>query len=90
MVAMAHEQRAATNKVDGVLLEPGSDLAGLLEFQRSGISWFRMLSHWRVSGDRADELPTARQFGAKSLGGRIVVLGRPHFARGGVGCDDGK
>ena len=33
---MADEQRAAAHIIDRVLLEPGSDLAGLLELQGRG------------------------------------------------------
>jgi len=75
MVAMAYEQRAAADKVDGVLFELDSDLAGLLEFQRRSITWFGVLGDWRVSGDRSYELPSALQFGAKSLVGCSFVLG---------------
>ena len=48
MVAMAHEQRAAAHIEYRILLEPGSDLAGLLEFQRSGI-WGVALHFWTAS-----------------------------------------
>lgn len=87
---MTDEQRSAAHKVDGILLEPGSDLAGLLELQRRGIPRLGVSGDWRVSRDRSDELPTALKFGAKSLTGGSAVLCRPHFARGSMGRDDGE
>ena len=85
---MTDKQRATADKVDGILLESGSDFAGLLELQRSGIPRFRVLSDWRVSGDRSDESSTLIQLGTKSLIGIIIVFWRPHFASGGISGDD--
>ncbi len=74
VIAIADKERAAAHIIDRVLFEPDSDLAGLLEIQRSGITRFGVPGDWRVSGDRSNKLPSALQFGAKSLARCSVVL----------------
>ena len=46
VIAMTDEQCATADRVDGVLLESGSDFADLFELQRSGIPRLRVLGHW--------------------------------------------